>query len=52
MKPIVVTFGDAAGIGPEIVVKTFADTEFMEQYPAFVVGDLGVMKNAAARWGS
>ena len=52
MKPIVVTFGDAAGIGPEIVAKTFADTEFMEQYPAFVVGDLGIMKSAAARWGS
>lgn len=51
MKPVVITFGDAAGIGPEIVAKTFADTRFMEQYPAFVAGDLGILKQAASRWG-
>lgn len=52
MKPVVITFGDAVGIGPEIVVKTFSDIPFMEQYPAFVAGDLGILQQAAARWGS
>lgn len=50
MKPLAVTFGDAAGIGPEIVVKTFADSAFMRAHPAFVVGDIGVLRRAAARW--
>ena len=50
MRPVVITFGDAAGIGPEIVVKTFADTRFMERHPAFVVGDIGALKDAASRW--
>ena len=51
MKAVAMTFGDAAGIGPEIVVKTFADTAFMKANPAFVVGDIGVMRRAAALWG-
>jgi len=51
MKPVVITFGDAAGIGPEIVAKTFSDTSFMERYPAFVAGDLGILQEAASRWG-
>jgi 4-hydroxythreonine-4-phosphate dehydrogenase len=50
MKPIAMTFGDAAGIGPEIVVKTFSDIAFMKAHPAFVVGDIGVLRRAAARW--
>ena len=50
MKPVAVTFGDAAGIGPEIVVKTFADSAFMKAHPAFVVGDIGVLRRAAALW--
>lgn len=51
MKAVAMTFGDAAGIGPEIVAKTFADTAFMKANPAFVVGDIGVMRRAAALWG-
>jgi 4-hydroxythreonine-4-phosphate dehydrogenase len=50
MKPVAVTFGDAAGIGPEIVVKTFADGAFMSEHPAFVVGDIGVLRRATALW--
>ena len=50
MKPVAMTFGDAAGIGPEIVVKTFDDGAFMNANPAFVVGDIGVLRRAAARW--
>jgi 4-hydroxythreonine-4-phosphate dehydrogenase len=52
MKPVVITFGDAAGIGPEIVAKTFSDASFMEQYSAFVAGDLGILQEAASRWGN
>lgn len=50
MKPVAMTFGDAAGIGPEIVVKTWADGAFLNANPAFVVGDVGALRRAAARW--
>ena len=50
MKPLAVTFGDATGIGPEIVVKTFADSAFMREHPAFVVGDMRVIRRAATLW--
>jgi 4-hydroxythreonine-4-phosphate dehydrogenase len=50
MMPDVSTFGDAAGIGPEIVVKTFSDLQFIGQHPAFVAGDIGVLTEAASRW--
>jgi 4-hydroxythreonine-4-phosphate dehydrogenase len=43
-KPIAITLGDAVGIGPEIVVKTFADAAFIAQHPALVVGDVGVVQ--------
>lgn len=43
--PIGFTMGDAAGIGPEIIVKTFA-TGLPE--PAIVYGDVGAMQNAVA----
>jgi 4-hydroxythreonine-4-phosphate dehydrogenase len=43
--PIVVTMGDPAGIGPEIVVKAFADPRLAE--PAFVVGDAGLLQRTA-----
>jgi 4-hydroxythreonine-4-phosphate dehydrogenase len=49
-QPIAVTMGDAAGIGPEIIVKTFADAAFIQTNPAFVIGDLGVMQRAASLW--
>lgn len=44
--PVAVTMGDAAGIGPEIVAKTFADPDF--SVPAIVIGDLGVLSRAVA----
>lgn len=42
--PIAITMGDACGIGPEIVVKTFSDAQFIQANPAFVIGDLSVMQ--------
>lgn len=50
MKPVAITFGDAAGIGPEIVVKTFGDAAYMAHHPAFVIGDLATLSRAAALW--
>ena len=50
-QPIAVTMGDAAGIGPEIIVKTFADAEFIAEHPSFVVGDAGVLRRQAAALG-
>ena len=46
-KPLLITMGDAAGIGPEIIVKAFA--EGMAQ-GCVVVGDVGVMRRATALW--
>ena len=44
-EPLVaVTMGDPAGIGPEIVVMTFADPGFST--PAIVIGDVSIMSRA------
>ncbi|RDJ97945.1 4-hydroxythreonine-4-phosphate dehydrogenase PdxA [Paraburkholderia lacunae] len=47
-KLIAVTMGDAAGIGPEIIVKSFADVAFIASHPSFVIGDAGVLRRQAA----
>src|ERR671912_1280139 len=43
---IAVTMGDPAGIGPEIVARTFADPGFGDQSRAFVVGDPAMLERA------
>lgn len=43
-RPVAVTMGDPAGIGPEIVVKTFADPGFST--PAVVIGDVSILSRA------
>jgi len=46
MRPLAITMGDAAGIGPEIIAKLFRDHP--EQVGnCFVVGDVGTMRRAA-----
>ena len=45
MKPILVTMGDAAGIGPEIIVRAF---ERGELHDAVVIGDPAVLRRAGA----
>lgn len=45
MKPIAITQGDAAGIGPEIIAKAFRDAPDATT-GCFVVGDVGVMRRA------
>lgn len=46
MKPIAITLGDPCGIGPEIVLKAFADGL---PAPAVVVGDAGVLEREVRR---
>ena len=41
--PLLVTLGDACGIGPEIVAKAFVQGELQD---AVVVGDAAVMRRA------
>jgi 4-hydroxythreonine-4-phosphate dehydrogenase len=43
---IAVTMGDPAGVGPEIIARTFADPGFQDEGRAFVVGDAGTMERA------
>lgn len=45
MKPIVgITMGDAAGIGPEIIVKALSLREIYDLCRPLVIGDLGTME--------
>ena len=48
-RPVAVTMGDPAGIGPEIVLKTFADPAFA--LPAVVVGDATILTRDAKHLG-
>ncbi len=46
-KPIIaITLGDPAGIGPEIVVKSLADSKVYEICQPLVIGDKNVIANA------
>lgn len=49
-SPVAISMGDAAGIGPEIVLKTLADASVMRDYPAFVIGDAAILIRDAARF--
>ena len=44
--PVAVTLGDPAGVGPEIIVKTFAEPEFARDNRAVVVGDARILERA------
>jgi 4-hydroxythreonine-4-phosphate dehydrogenase len=44
---VAVTMGDPAGVGPEIIAKTFADPDFHMGNRALVVGDAGMLERAA-----
>ena len=50
MTTVAVTLGDAAGIGPEIVVKAFADPQINPGCSAFVVGHAATVERAAQRF--
>ncbi|MGY0216836.1 4-hydroxythreonine-4-phosphate dehydrogenase PdxA [Endozoicomonadaceae bacterium StTr2] len=47
--PLAISMGDAAGIGPEIIIKTFSDPAFVDQnLPVIVIGDTGQLRRANA----
>jgi 4-hydroxythreonine-4-phosphate dehydrogenase len=46
MKPLLVTMGDAAGIGPEIIVRAFNEGQLAG---CVVVGDVDVLRRAGSR---
>src|SRR5215213_4092314 len=43
---IAVTMGDPAGIGPEIIARTFADPGFGDENRAFVIGKPAILRRA------
>src|SRR5215210_8303182 len=43
---VAVTMGDPAGVGPEIIAKTFADPDFREVNRGLVVGDAKILERA------
>lgn len=48
-KPVIaITMGDAAGIGPELVVKVLSERSVWETCSPFVVGDPAVMRDICA----
>ena len=47
MKPVLgITMGDAAGIGPEVIVKALADKRIYELAHPIVIGDKKIMQRA------
>ena len=47
MKPLALTMGDPAGIGPEIVAKVAAQPQFHRDHRAFAIGDAERLAAAA-----
>jgi len=47
-RPLAITMGDAAGIGPELILKLFAEGL---PHPAVVYGDAGALRAARGRLG-
>ncbi len=51
-KPLVITMGDPAGVGPEIIVQAFCSGAFAQlDRPLVVAGDLAILQRAAAACG-
>jgi 4-hydroxythreonine-4-phosphate dehydrogenase len=49
VKPMLITQGDAAGIGPEIIAKAYRDAP-ARMHACVVVGDVAVMQRAIDVW--
>ncbi len=53
MKPIIgITMGDAAGVGPEIIVKALLSRKYVEHARLLVIGDAKMIKRAEQVAGS
>lgn len=47
-QPVIgITLGDAAGIGPEVIVKALADRQDRRHFRPVVIGDQGVLRRTA-----
>lgn len=52
-KPLIgITMGDAAGVGPEIILKSFEHDLVHESSRAFVIGDASILERAKGFTGS
>jgi 4-hydroxythreonine-4-phosphate dehydrogenase len=52
-KPLLITMGDPAGVGPEIIVKALLAGDFDRvARPLLVAGDVGVLRRAAGLFGA
>jgi len=48
-KPVIgITMGDAAGVGPEIILKAFDDPTVAQMSDSFVIGDAKILERAKA----
>src|SRR6266567_2745798 len=47
---IALTLGDVAGIGPEVIVRAWADSPLRSMSRPFVVGHCGILEAAARRF--
>ncbi|MFD1862142.1 4-hydroxythreonine-4-phosphate dehydrogenase PdxA [Planococcus chinensis] len=53
IKPIIgITMGDAAGVGPEIILKSFEHDSVHESSRSFVIGDASILERAKGFTGS
>ena len=50
-RPLAVTMGCPAGIGPEILCRLFSRADTLQGGPAIVVGDPGMLRRAAEHLG-
>ena len=48
MQPLLITMGDPTGVGPELIIKTLSREHPALQHPLQIVGDIEVLKQAAA----
>jgi 4-hydroxythreonine-4-phosphate dehydrogenase len=51
VRPVAVTMGDPAGIGPEVIARTFTEKGFQNENRAFVIGDARTMRRAVELMG-
>ena len=51
LKPIAVTMGDPAGVGPELCLRLLQDAEVVGQATPVVFGDAGVLRRVARQCG-
>jgi 4-hydroxythreonine-4-phosphate dehydrogenase len=48
VRPVAVTIGDAAGIGPELSLKSAVDADLTAQAPVLLVGSAALLRRVAA----